>query len=143
MHVTEQLLTQLLCTTRVWIQIISGANEFGTFATGQLQRCIACSELGHAFKRCQLGRLPRWVASAQSVPFLTVIVLLLLLLPEYPHMGLDAAAPVEQGLPLSELFWGGRMVELEGGRKVIGQVWPKVNCFRYLNDMVAVVCCVC
>ncbi|WIA17998.1 hypothetical protein OEZ85_009485 [Tetradesmus obliquus] len=44
---------------------------------------------------------------------------------EYPHMGLDAAGSVEQGLPLSELFWGGKCFELEGGRKVIGQVWPK------------------
>jgi hypothetical protein len=58
---------------------------------------------------------------------LLLLLLLLLLLPEYPHMGLDSAAPVEQGLPLSELFWGGKTVELEGGRNVIGQVWPKVR----------------
>jgi hypothetical protein len=42
-------------------------------------------------------------------------------------MGIDAAGPVQHGLPLSELFWGGKTVELDGGRKVIGQVWPKVR----------------
>ncbi|KAF8062034.1 Zadh2 [Scenedesmus sp. PABB004] len=44
---------------------------------------------------------------------------------EYPHTGRDAAAAVEEGLPLSEVFWKGRTLELPGGRRVFGQVWPK------------------
>eukprot|EP00878_Enallax_costatus_P023639 GHUV01025149.1.p1 GENE.GHUV01025149.1~~GHUV01025149.1.p1 ORF type:complete len:321 (+),score=78.69 GHUV01025149.1:169-1131(+) len=44
---------------------------------------------------------------------------------EYPHTGIDSASPVEQGLGLHELFWGGKNIELEDGKKVFGQVWPK------------------
>lgn len=46
---------------------------------------------------------------------------------EYPHTGVDSAAAVEQGVGLHELFWGGRNMELEDGKKVFGQVWPKVG----------------
>lgn len=53
---------------------------------------------------------------------------------EYPHTRAGAAGaaddeeqPVEQGVRLSELFWGGGELQLEGGRRVIGQVWPKVS----------------
>lgn len=56
---------------------------------------------------------------------------------EYPHVGVDAAAPVEQGVPLNELFWNGKTLELDEGRKVIGQVWPKVSSSSYLHS-----CCI-
>ena len=46
---------------------------------------------------------------------------------EYPHMGVDTVGPAEQGLPLHDLFWGGKNLELEDGKKVFGQIWPKVG----------------
>lgn len=46
---------------------------------------------------------------------------------EYPHTGVESAAAVEQGVGLHDLFWGGRNIELEDGKKVFGQVWPKVG----------------
>ncbi|KIZ03484.1 hypothetical protein MNEG_4480 [Monoraphidium neglectum] len=45
---------------------------------------------------------------------------------EYPH-ALAPGTPVSagpDGVSLDALFWGGKATELEGGRRVIGQVWP-------------------
>eukprot|EP00879_Flechtneria_rotunda_P009564 GHRR01010010.1.p1 GENE.GHRR01010010.1~~GHRR01010010.1.p1 ORF type:complete len:380 (+),score=128.42 GHRR01010010.1:157-1296(+) len=45
---------------------------------------------------------------------------------EYPHAGTGAAeAANEANVPITELFWGGKSLELAEGRKIIGQVWPK------------------
>lgn len=30
-------------------------------------------------------------------------------------------------MPMDQLFWGGKCVELDQGKKVFGQVWPKVR----------------
>jgi hypothetical protein len=48
---------------------------------------------------------------------------------EYPH-ALAPGTPVSagpDGVSLDALFWGGKATELEGGRRVIGQVWPSVR----------------
>jgi hypothetical protein len=52
---------------------------------------------------------------------------------EYPHTQPSDASPAisagDDGVTLDRLFWEGRRVELEGGRVVIGQVWPSVSVF--------------
>lgn len=45
---------------------------------------------------------------------------------EYPHTGQQVSA-AEGGLPMDKLFWGGKVMELDNGKKVFGQVWPKVR----------------
>lgn len=45
---------------------------------------------------------------------------------EYPHTG-QAVSAAEGGFSMEQMFWGGKCVELEEGRRVFGQVWPKVS----------------
>jgi hypothetical protein len=45
---------------------------------------------------------------------------------EYPHTG-QAVSPAEGGFSMDQLFWGGKCVELDQGKKVYGQIWPKVG----------------
>lgn len=52
---------------------------------------------------------------------------------EYPHTG-QAVSAAEGGLDMTSLFWGGKCVELDQGKKVFGQVWPKV-CVQLVEEM--------
>jgi hypothetical protein len=29
---------------------------------------------------------------------------------------------------MDQLFWGGKTIDLDQGKKVFGQIWPKVSC---------------
>jgi len=45
---------------------------------------------------------------------------------EYPHTG-QSVSQAEGGFNMEQLFWGGKCVELDQGKKVFGQIWPKVS----------------
>jgi hypothetical protein len=47
---------------------------------------------------------------------------------EYPHVKNQQVSAAEGGLKMDQLFWGGNTIDLDQGKKVFGQIWPKVSC---------------
>lgn len=47
---------------------------------------------------------------------------------EYPHVQNQQVSAAEGGMSMDQLFWGGKIVDLDQGKKVFGQIWPKVSC---------------
>jgi hypothetical protein len=71
-------------------------------------------------------RLSARLWPAVPTPCVLLVLLQVGYIAEYPHTG-QAVSSAEGGFSMDQLFWGGKSVELDQGKKVYGQIWPKVG----------------